>query len=247
MSYEHKSNVHNRKWSIPIKTIGIISIILFLFYIFLPKFFPSLFTFIASPFIPKLEADYKTFVGSTELQNAIINELQKENLELRSLIHSSASSSDPYLAYILKKPPFTAYDSYLIDIGENKEIKVGNRVYGAGNLLIGEIVEINRYIAKVKLYSSYGEKYDVLIGKKNIQASAIGQGGGSFEVILPKDVEISEGDIVTVPDLDVSVFGIVKNIQVDSARSFSTILFSQPLNIYEQKWVLVNVKYNNEK
>ena len=80
------------------------------------------------------------------------------------------------------------------------------------------------------------------IGKNNIQAIALGIGGGAFEVILPKDVKIVENDTVMIPDLSTSVFGIVKNITIDAGRAFSTILFSQPINIYEQKWVFINRK-----
>lgn len=248
MSYEHKSNVRNSRLPFSIKIVIVISIVLFVFYFLFPRFFPGLMTALSKPFFGIETIDNTSaFLKSTEFQNAVITELQKENSDLKALMHHSSTSTSPYIAYIIKKPPFTAYDSYLIDIGKNSEIKVGAKVYAIGNVLLGEIVEINGTVAKVKLYSSYGEKYDVLVGKKNIQAVANGLGGGAFEVVLPKDADVYEGDTVTIPDLDVSVFGIVKNIEVQSARSFSTVLFSQPLNIYEQKWVLIKSKNDNGK
>jgi cell shape-determining protein MreC len=242
MSYEHKSNVNVRNFSIPTKFLVFVIIFLLLLCIVFPRFVSGLFIKIAGPFW-NIEKDIKTekIRVSIDLQNTTILELEKENSDLKEIMARNSSSSPMLLSYIVKKPPFTAYDSYVIDIGKNSGVKNGDKVYANGNLLLGEIVEINGNFAKVKLYSSYGEKFDVLIGKNNIEATATGKGGGAFEVVLPKDSKVQLNDSVSVPDLNVSVFGIVKNISRDPARAFSTVLFSQPINIYEQKWVQVKL------
>ncbi len=242
MSYEHKSNVNVRNFSIPTKFLVFVIIFLLLLCMFFPRFVSGLFIKIAGPFW-NIEKDIKTekIRVSIDLQNTTILELEKENSDLKEIMARNSSSSPMLLSYIVKKPPFTAYDSYVIDIGKNSGVKNGDKVYANGNLLLGEIVEINGNFAKVKLYSSYGEKFDVLIGKNNIEATATGKGGGAFEVVLPKDSKVQLNDSVSVPDLNVSVFGIVKNISRDPARAFSTVLFSQPINIYEQKWVQVKL------
>ncbi|MDO8430646.1 MAG: hypothetical protein Q7S72_01480 [Candidatus Taylorbacteria bacterium] len=236
MSYEHRSNVHVKGIPLPFKIVSVIIIILLPIYLFFPKFFPNVFTFVLGPFW-KIRQEEP--VLSREMRDAFISELQKENTDLKTLLNTSTTSSVQTIAYILKKPPFTAYDNYIIDIGKHKDVHIGDKVYAIGNVLLGEISEIDASIAKVKLYSSYGEKYTVFIGKNNIETIATGLGGGAFEVVLPKDVKIVENDTVTIPDLRISVFGIVKSVTIDPARAFSTILFSQPLNIYEQKWVLI--------
>ena len=242
MSYEHKSNVNVRNFSIPTKFLVFVIIFLLLLCMFFPRFVSGLFIKIAGPFW-NIEKDIKTekIRVSIDLQNTTILELEKENSDLKEIMARNSSSSPMLLSYIVKKPPFTAYDSYVIDIGKNSGVKNGDKVYANGNLLLGEIVEINGNFAKVKLYSSYGEKFDVLIGKNNIEATATGKGGGAFEVVLPKDSKVQLNDSVSVPDLNVSVFGIVKNISRDPARAFSTVLFSQPINTYEQKWVQVKL------
>ena len=242
MSYEHKSNVNVRNFSIPTKFLVFVIIFLLLLCMFFPRFVSGLFIKIAGPFW-NIEKDIKTekIRVSIDLQNTTILELEKENSDLKEIMARNSSSSPMLLSYIVKKPPFTAYDSYVIDIGKNSGVKNGDKVYANGNLLLGEIVEINGNFAKVKLYSSYGEKFDVLIGKNNIEATATGKVGGAFEVVLPKDSKVQLNDSVSVPDLNVSVFGIVKNISRDPARAFSTVLFSQPINIYEQKWVQVKL------
>lgn len=241
-NYEHRSNIRGNSISLPIRVFGIVAIVLVTLHLFFPLFLSNLFTLIVSPFW-HVENGYNVSIAdenvSRELQTSMIQELQKENYDLKSIVHRNATTSKPFLAYIIKKPPFSAYDIYIIDIGKDSDLQIGDKVYAIGDVLLGEIAEINGTTAKVRLYSSYGEKYDVLIGKNNIQTIATGQGGGAFEVVLPKDVKIQENDIVVVPDISASVFGIVKKVNVDPARAFSTIFFSQPVNIYEQKWVLV--------
>ncbi len=234
MSYEHKSNINKNKISTPVKVIIISCVFLFIINILFPEFLTSLFTKIIRPFWGN-----NTRQGiSVELKDALINELQEENTELKRALGRSTASST-VLAYVLKKPPYTAYDSYILDIGKDNNIKIGDKAFSIGNVLLGEIVEVNSNTSKAKLYSSYGEKFEVQIGKDNIQATANGKGGGTFEVILPRDTRVNEGDIVKAPDIHVSVFGIVKRIIIDPAKTFYTILFSQPVNIYEQKIILI--------
>ncbi len=195
--------------------------------ILFPRFVSGLFIKIAGPFW-NIEKDIKTekIRVSIDLQNTTILELEKENSDLKEIMARSSSSSPMLLSYIVKKPPFTAYDSYVIDIGKNSGVKIGDKVYANGNVLLGEIVEINGSFAKLKLYSSYGEKFDVLIGKNDIEATATWKGGGAFEVVLPKDSKVQLNDSISVPDLNVSVFGIVKNVLKKRYSDFRIALVS---------------------
>ena len=240
MSYEHKSNVQPKRIGMPIKIVSVIILILVILYLFMPKLLSSFFATVASPFW-KMEKNIRegTVYISPELQNATIIELQKENADLKKILDTRVSSSS-IVAYILKKPPFSAYDTFIIDAGTDNGIQNGAKVYVMGKVIIGEISDATAFTSKVRLYSSFGEKYEVFIGKENIQATATGRGGGAFEAVLPRDVKIQEGDTVTIPHLSTTVFGVVRKIIADPARAFSTILFSQPINIYEQKWVEID-------
>ena len=120
MSYEHKSNVNVRNFSIPAKFFVFVIIFLILLCILFPRFVSGLFIKIAGPFW-NIEKDIKTekIRVSIDLQNTTILELEKENSDLKEIMARSSSSSPMLLSYIVKKPPFTAYDSYVIDIGKN--------------------------------------------------------------------------------------------------------------------------------
>lgn len=239
MSYEHRSNIRNNRVPNVVKVLSLTIFFIFIIYFFFPNFLSRVLTSVAGIFwsssvVPSESDKYI----STELHESIISQLKIENHELRSILHGNTSSKPMVLAYIVKKPPQTAYDSYIVDIGTN-DVQIGDKVYALGNVLLGEIYEVNAGFAKVKLYSSQGEKFSVSLGKDNIHANAIGVGGGAFEAVIPKDIKIMVGDIVTVPDKEILVFGIVRDVTVDPARSFSTVLFSQPVNIYELKWVQI--------
>jgi len=240
MSYEHRSKINNRLLPFPIKITLIVIVVFLLLNFIFPNLLSRISTAIASPFwsIERgiLSDDLES---NAKLESAMISQLSQENEELKNILGRKASSSPMILASIIKKPPFTAYDIYIVDVGDNI-VAIGDRVYVEGNVLVGEVVEVSGKYVKVKLYSSYGEKYDVLIGKSNIQTTATGHGGGSFEVILPRESKVLINDDVFIPTLSSSIFGIVKSINIEPAKAFSTILFSQPINIYEQKWVQID-------
>ena len=241
MNYELKSSIHKKKISFPFKIIFIVIIILLLLHFLIPRLLSNIFTTMIKPFwtINKdAEPDLEKF--SNGLNNLISIELKEENDSLKEILNRK-DDSEYVLGYILKKPPFTAYDSFILDIGTKNGIKLNDKVYVYGNILIGEIAEVSYSTSKVKLFSSYNTKYEVIIGKNNIQAVAIGRGGGNFETTVPRDVSVSEGDSITIPEISNSVFGIVGKVIADPARAFSTIIFSQPINIYEQKWVIVSL------
>ncbi len=241
MSYELKSSIQRNKIGLPIKIVLLIVLFLVIVYFVAPNILSNTLLTIIKPFwsINRGETpDVATL--SPSAQNILIRELQKENDDLKSALGRN-EQNDFVLAYILKKPPFTAYDTFILDVGAEQGLKVGDKVYSSGNILIGDIAEVYHSTSKVILYSSSGTKYEVLIGNTNIQATAIGRGGGTFETVLPRDVKIYEGDTVSVPDISNSVFGIVGKIIADPVRTFSVIIFSQPINIYEQKWVLVSL------
>lgn len=236
MNYVLKSSIKERRVRFPIKSAIALGIILVIFYVAFPRALPAFFTTLFGP----LWTVEKNIRGETYVapltENALMRQLQDENQNLKSILARKGDRALT-LGYILKKPPFSAYDIFILDIGSTDGVQVGNPVYVLGEILIGEIAETDAHISKVKLYSSFGEKFDVFIGPKSLSAHAIGRGGGSFEAELPRDSAVKEGDIVTIPSVANGTFAVVSKVLADPARPFATILFSQPFNLYEQKWV----------
>jgi cell shape-determining protein MreC len=151
------------------------------------------------------------------------------------------ASTTPYiLAAVLKHPPRAAYDELIIDAGLDAGFSVGNNVYAVGDLLIGRVFQVLGQTSKVRLFSSPGGTYPVMIGPDHAPATAIGRGGGQYAAELPRDIKVSEGDFVVVPSLNAKPFGVVTSISADPAEPFETILFAPPVNVYSLRWVLVD-------
>lgn len=173
-----------------------------------------------------------------------------------SVATSSDSIADlkpsPYtLAAVLKRPPIAAYDELIIDLGQDNGVTVGNLVYAPGNVLIGQVSDTLGQTSKVALLSSPGMTYDVLIrngdGGKSVSAVAHGLGGGQFSVQIPRDVVAKVGDIVTISSINNKTIGVVGAVVIDPAQPFGTILFTSLANVYELRWVFVDIKSANAK
>ncbi|HEY4503752.1 MAG TPA: rod shape-determining protein MreC [Candidatus Paceibacterota bacterium] len=243
---------------LPFKIIFGIAISLIIIHIIAPSALSSFFIPIVRPFwnIENTVRYGNAFISISDLvkenqelnmtliKNQMIyvqaNSMKKENDELKEMFGRSISSR-PILAQILKKPPFSAYDTFILDVGRDVGIEKGNMVYALGNIPIGEIALVTDNTSKVLLYSSSGGKFDVLIGDSNIEATAIGKSGGTFEITLPRDTKIVKGDNIKIPSLSDSFLGTVEEIISESSHPFSTILFRQPINIYELRWVIVDM------
>ncbi len=249
MNYVLKSNHRNTRSFLPrvLKIVIGLLVVLSVLYIFFPRVLPAFFTAIVRPFW-NIEQDIRYGASSVEELRKIYREeasnharnsaIYQENEDLKKLLGRS-TVNDPLLATILKKPPFSAYDTFILDVGENHGVAKGDRVYALGNIPIGEIGEVIGNTSKVLLYSSSGEKFDILIGTSSIQATAVGKGGGYFETSLPRESKITVGDTVLVPTFSNSFVGKVEGIASEPSEPFSKILFRQPVNIYELRWVLV--------
>lgn len=72
-----------------------------------------------------------------------------------------------------------------------------------------------------------------------MEKEAIGIGGGNFRLEVPREMDVKEGESITIPSISPNIFGIVEKIEYKEADSFQTILFKSPVNTGELKWVEV--------
>jgi cell shape-determining protein MreC len=173
--------------------------------------------------------------------------LQVTNIQSVTSTSTASSTSISYLksmpgiilAAVLVQPPIISYDELLIDIGADHGIAPGSKVYAPGNVLIGTTTDIFSQTAKVKLFSSPGETYPVLIGPTHIPATAVGRGGGQYQAEVPQASKINQDDIVSDSSINDAPFGIVSAVLANPADPFETVLFAPPVNIYQLRWVLV--------
>jgi cell shape-determining protein MreC len=170
---------------------------------------------------------------------AINQTLQSENDVLKDLLGRKDVKLPTILGAILNKPPFSPYDTLIIDVGVKDGVKVGDKIIANANVYIGEVSEVYPQTSKVILYSTPGQKLSVIVGANSITTEAVGMGGGNFNIFLPREEEIIEGDIINLPSITTNVFGIVEKVNFQDKDSFQTILFKSPVNISELNFVEV--------
>ncbi|HEY4486919.1 MAG TPA: rod shape-determining protein MreC [Candidatus Paceibacterota bacterium] len=180
-------------------------------------------------------------VNMLEVQLMSKNMIVEENNDLKELMGRS-NFSEGLLATVVSKPNRSPYDTLLLDVGEEHGVATGDKVFAHDEVAIGLIEEVSQNVSRVKLFSSPGEEIEVTIGSEHVGAVAHGQGGGNFEVSLPRGVDIQEGDVISFPSISTEVLGIVEKIQAEASDSFQTILFKNPVNMNELHFVVVRIK-----
>ncbi len=133
-----------------------------------------------------------------------------ENTELRNLLH--ASNSPSILAGVVARPPYTPYDSVVIDQGSVDGIVEEAPVFYGTGLALGYIQKVLPHHALVTLFSSPGIETTVYVFGPNIFATAYGDGGGVMHLSIPQGIEINVGDMVVLPSLTTGVLGTVSSV-----------------------------------
>ncbi|MEK9167902.1 MAG: rod shape-determining protein MreC [Patescibacteria group bacterium] len=167
--------------------------------------------------------------------------LAAENKELKEIVGRD-ESMEVVLGTVLSRPPSSPYDTFIIDLGVEK-VRAGDMVSAHGIIPVGTIAHARDNSSVVELFSSPGRKIDVLIGTENIATVAKGKGNGNFEMTLPRDTEVREGDIVVAPSITIEIFAVVGDIEKDSNSPFQVVRFSSPFNINNIRWVEVVVSH----
>lgn len=257
MNYRLQNNRNNRS---PWKMVWVTFLILAvagLFYFIMPRFINESLYLVARPFwnteefVVKNFSEFVTLFKDKEslaaenisLQEQIdearasiltLESYKKENEDLKMAL-GRQSKEKRILAVILAKPNKSIYDSLILDTGEHEGVTAGDIVM-SGDFILGTIKEVYPNYSKATLFSSPGEPINVRIGN-GISASAVGNGGGNFIVKLPKETPIKIGDSVTLPDINLKLFGLVENIEVTETSSFQFILFKLPVNVNSLNYV----------
>lgn len=170
----------------------------------------------------------------TEIELLTLNILKNENNDLKKILYSENYNSEnpPIVSKVIQKTPLSPYDTMII---ENNNLIQGDYVY-YGDLILGKVEDVYTKTALVKLFS-YPKNVIPVVLKNNIQAEAVGQSNFSFTVNLPKDLEIKIGDVISYPEKNMSILGVIQDIRTTEASSFQEIYFNFPIKFSEVNYV----------
>ncbi len=172
-------------------------------------------------------------------ENAYLKSLETENEQLKDLLGRKPEADDRTLAVILSRPPKIPFDSFLIDIGEDNGLTVGDYVYAEFNFLIGQVEVVSKSTSIVKLFSSPDKKIDVIVASSTTPVVAEGRGNGNFYIKLAKNVDVFEGDAVVIPSFRNSLLGVIEKIDGGEGDAYSQVYFKLPVNLNSLRYVQV--------
>lgn len=134
-------------------------------------------------------------------ENLLLKELKKENETLRIALNLElAKDFQLKLAKVVSKD--VAQDSILIDKGAKDGILKGAPVITAEKTILGRIGQIYDNFSEVVLISNKESTFDAKITEKDIFGVIKGKGSGEIYFdLIPKEEEISEGDLVVTSAL----------------------------------------------
>lgn len=168
-------------------------------------------------------------------ENTLIQSLKNENEQLKEIVGRKSEHDDRLLSVVLSRPPRVPYDSLIIDIGEKHDIHAGDLVYAEMDYIIGHVEVVYSNSSVVKLFSSPGEKVDVLVGSSTIPVVAEGRGSGNFYIKVP----IVEGDQIITPGLRPIVLGTAEHVDTSEGEAFSHIYFKLPVKLNALHYVQI--------
>ena len=125
------------------------------------------------------------------------NFLELENSQLRKLIDEQVkSSSDLVSARVILDKQSPYLNSFVINIGNNKNIKNGMAVLDGKNF-IGRVVDVNYFSSRVLLVTDLNSKIPVLSNPSETHAILSGRGEREPSLdYLPEKHVIEDGDII---------------------------------------------------
>ena len=167
--------------------------------------------------------------------------LQEENKNLKEIMGRINPETKVVLSAILAKPNLTPYDTLIIDRGALDGIKVDDRVFAKGNILIGYIESVENSSSKVIMFSTPGNISQVVYGNTGKYFNARGVGNGSISVDVSRETEVALGDMFFYPGLDNVLIGVARKIDFDARDAFRKVIIKSPINIQEERFVEVKI------
>lgn len=174
--------------------------------------------------------DLEFQIQNGEGASAVQKYLERENEELRKL-SSGTTTSPVILAGVVARPPFTPYDTLIIDRGEADGIVRYAPVYIGEHQAAGYVREVSKRNALVTLFSSPDAEATVYVFGPNIFTQAYGEGGGVVRISVPQGMSVAEGDVVLLPGLDAGVLGTVDYVESmpTEPEQRAYVIFDTPL------------------
>lgn len=193
--------------------------------------------------LTKSKANLIGFINQLEQSESLLRiELMNAKVkaaEYERLVKIGTSTFGTELkARVIKRPPFSAYDTLVIDQGELQNIKTDMKVF-FNQVYIGKVSKVFDTTAIITMISEPGQVNEIGIGNNGEIAKMEGLGGGSFFMEVPKDTNVKVGDEVTGLDRTLPVIGVVEHIDTAASETLNHVFVHFPFSLKDIVWLSI--------
>ena len=199
-------------------------------------------------------SNYAHFVLSS-FDNAALLEKQNENLTNRNIsltnenqalaqklsdispLLDGSTSKEGIIAGVITRPPESAYDTLLVNVGEASGSSVGMEAFGARGVPIGLVTATSAKSSRVTLFSAPNISINAWVGKNKLPILLRGAGGGAFNAVVPRTAMVTAGDLVYIPGPGALPIGSVARVDSDSSSPSSNLRIQGGTNIFSITWI----------
>lgn len=186
--------------------------------------------------IRRLEVERESLIRAGLMNAYLLN----ENQQLRDALNRDPGTEKGVVASVLAGPSRTPYDTLVIDAGKNESIPIGGLVVSPSGYALGTVTSVFDRSAIVTLFSSSEQATRVMIGTSSLHSlKALGHGGGTFEIQVPRENTVDAGSAVLLPGTPAYPLGSVEKIIANETSAYQSVLFAHPINIFSIRTVLV--------
>lgn len=164
--------------------------------------------------------------------------LYAEVVDLRERLGRTDALPSRVVAGVLMRPPWTPYDTLLIDAGANVGIAEGAFVSAGGQGLVGHVSEVYATTARVELFSAPGVSYQAVLNG-TLPVAVEGLGGGSLRAEVPAGTLVKAGDSISFPGLLGGIIALVSATEAKEGESFTVVYLRLPANPADLRFVEV--------
>lgn len=247
-----ENNIKNRLF-----IVSIIFFILFILNYFFNTTFFSFFSKIETPFFSLRDVVFyknENFFGyfksksnliqeninlKKEVENLILQKTELEAIKADFINIKDIQEENVIISSIISKPPFSPFDVLLLDRGSNNSVSIGDSVFISSSTYIGKVSFVSPNFSEVTLFSSSLQDREVYIQRTNANIKLLGQSSLNFLAVVPKDMDINEGDILLDKTFNSSIIAKVYKIDSTLQGSFKTIYAKFPFSFSDISFVKI--------
>ncbi len=173
-----------------------------------------------------------------------IKELEKENTRLLKLLGRLSNHPELLPASVIHGATFSPYDTFVIDLGSDNNIKKNMLVVTSEKIAIGKIEKAFKKTSVVKLFSSPESKTNIVINSTTTTNEVVtGYGGGTMKMYVPRDTDAVIGNLITLQTFSSYILGRIVSIEISPEDAYKTMFIQSPVNVYEIRYILVDTSH----